>query len=82
MHARLPDRWISGYVFLVAVALGGFHSALALQYVATGTVPAILDAVGLHTHLIGALDLSMVVSVGLLAGAWLWQRRPWGCVGR
>jgi hypothetical protein len=77
---RRPARWVAGFVVLVAVALGAFHSALWLHYVVTGTVPAVLDAVGLHTHLIGALDLSMVVSVGLLAGVWLWQGRPWGYV--
>jgi hypothetical protein len=80
VQARLPARWIGGYVLLVAVALGGFHGALSLQYVVTGDVPAVVEAVGLHTNLIAALDLSMVVSVGLLAGVWLWQRRPWGYV--
>ncbi|WP_263793159.1 hypothetical protein [Salinibacter sp.] len=76
----LPTPWISGFMMLVAVALGGVHAALALRYVATGRVPATLDAIGLHTDLIAALDLTMVVPVALLAGAWLWRGRPWGYV--
>jgi len=64
----------------VALLLGGFYTAQWLQYVLTGTVPAVLDAVGIHTNLIAALDLSMVVSVSLLGGVWLWRQRPWGYV--
>jgi hypothetical protein len=80
VQSDLPVRWISGFMLLVAVALGGFCVALSLQYVATGQVPAMIDAVGLHTNLIAALDLTMVVPVALLAAVWLWQDRPWGYV--
>ncbi|PQJ26819.1 hypothetical protein BSZ35_17955 [Salinibacter sp. 10B] len=75
-----PGRWIGGFMVFVAVVLGGFYVALSLQYLATGEAPAMIDAVGLHTNLIAALDLSMVVSVALLGGVWLWRRRPWGFV--
>lgn len=80
MQSDPPVRWISGFLMAVAVALGGFYVALSLQYVATGQVPAMIDAVGLHTNLIAALDLTMVVPVALLAAVWLWQGRPWGYV--
>jgi len=80
VQSDLPVRWISGFMLLVAVALGGFYVALSLQYVATGQVPAMIDAMGLHTNLIAALDLTMVVPVALLAAVWLWQDRPWGYV--
>lgn len=80
VQARLPARWISGFMVFVAAVLGGFYVALSLQYLATGQAPAMIDAVGLHTNLIAALDLSMVVSVALLGGVWLWRGRPWGFV--
>ena len=80
MAGRLPRRVVGGFMVGVALLLGGFYTAQWLQYVLTGTVPAVLDAVGIHTNLIAALDLSMVVSVGLLGGVWLWRRRPWGYV--
>jgi len=80
MQSDLPVRWISGFMVFVAVALGGFYVTLSLRHVATGEVPAMIDAVGLHTNLIAALDLTMVVPVALLAAVWLWQDRPWGYV--
>ena len=80
VQPSLPARWISGFITLVAVALGGFYVALSLQFVTSGQVPAMIDSVGLHTNLIAALDLTMVVPVGLLAAVWLWQGRPWGYV--
>ena len=80
VQSDLPVRRISGFMLLVAVALGGFYVTLSFQYVATGQVPAMIDAVGLHTNLIAALDLTMVVPVALLAAVWLWQDRPWGYV--
>lgn len=80
VQSDLPVRWISGFMVFVAVALGGFYVTLSLQYVTTGQVPAMIDAVGLHTNLIAALDLTMVVPVALLGAVWLWQRRPWGYV--
>jgi hypothetical protein len=80
VQSDLPVRWISGFMVFVAVALGGFYVTLSLQYVTTGQVPAMIDAVGLHTNLIAALDLTMVVPVALLGAVWLWQDRPWGYV--
>lgn len=80
VRSDLPARWISGFMGLVAAALGGFYVTLSLQYVVTGQVPVMIDAVGLHTNLIAALDLTMVVPVALLGAVWLWQGRPWGYV--
>jgi hypothetical protein len=80
VHPTRHTRWISGFLMFVAVALGGFYVTLSLQYVTSGQVPAMIDAVGLHTNLIAALDLTMVVPVGGLAAVWLWRERPWGYV--
>lgn len=80
VQARLPARWIGGFMMVVAVALGGFHVALSLYFLVTGQAPPMIDAVGLHTNLIAALDLSMVVSVAGLSAVWLWHGLPWGFV--
>jgi hypothetical protein len=37
-------------------------------------------ATGLHTNLIAALDLSLIVPLGGLAAVWLWSRRAAGTV--
>jgi hypothetical protein len=68
------------YMLLVALLLGGFWVSTSLEYVFTGRVPPVIEAVGHPTNVIAALDLSMVVSVALLAGHLLWRRRPWGFV--
>ncbi len=64
----------------VALLLGGFHIFLNIGYVFTGHVPEIVINVEHPTNLISALDLSLVVSFGLLGGVWLWKRQPWGYV--
>lgn len=79
-RAGTPVKWISGYMLLVALFLGGFHISLSLSYVFTGQVPQMIVAVGHPTNLIAALDLSMVTSVYVLGAIWLWKRQPWGYV--
>ena len=64
----------------VALLLGVFHLFLNIRYVFTGHVPEIVINVEHPTNLISALDLSLVVSFGLLGGVWLWKRQPWGYV--
>jgi hypothetical protein len=77
---RAPARLVAGYMLLVCLLLGAFWVTLSLGYVFTGDVPAIVTATGGYTLLIAALDLSMVVSFGIVGGIWLWKRRPWGFV--
>lgn len=80
VRPTLPRRWIAAFMFVVAAGLTAFYGTLSVQYAVTGQVPAMIDAVGLHTNLIAALDLTMVVPVGVLGGVWLWRDRPWGYV--
>ncbi|MFP4228996.1 MAG: hypothetical protein ACLFTE_09235, partial [Salinivenus sp.] len=76
----LPVGRVATFMALVGGSLGGFYVVQSLDYLETGTLPAPIDATGLHTHLIAALDLSTVVPVALLGAAWLWQGEPWGYV--
>lgn len=75
-----PVKWIGGYMMLVVLLLGSFHISLSLTYVLTGQVPDIVINVEHPTNVISALDLSLVVSFGLLGAVWLWKRQPWGYV--
>jgi hypothetical protein len=79
-RASTPVKWISGYMLLVALFLGGFHTAISISYIFTGRVPEMIVAVGHPTNVIAALDLSTVVSVYVLGAIWLWKRQPWGYV--
>ena len=73
-------RFLSGLMIVVSLSLGAFWIAMAVQYLWTGNPPPLVIAVDHPTNVTGALDLWMVVSVGLLAGIWLWQQKPWGYV--
>ena len=73
-------RWVGVLVIAVSLALGGFWVATSAGFLWTGEAPPMVAAVEHPTNVTGALDLWLVVSFGLLGGAWLWQGRGWGYV--
>lgn len=77
---QAPVKRVAAYVISVSALLGGFWIAVTVQSLVSGRPPAMVEATGGTTNLIAALDLSLVVSLGALAGFWLWRRRPWGYV--
>jgi hypothetical protein len=77
---RTPTKWISGYLLLIALFLGGLWIAQTMSFIFTGQAPASLEASGHITEIVFALDLSLLVPGLVLAAIWLWQRRPWGYV--
>ena len=72
------ERAVGMFVIMVSSVLGISWVAVSSGYLWTGTVPAMVRAVGHPTNVAGALDLWLVVSFGLLGGVWLWRRRDWG----
>jgi hypothetical protein len=80
VRIRAADRWIGGLVLLIALLLGVFWSALAVQYAMTGDVPAMVIATGHPTNVTGVLDLWIVVSFGIWGGMSMLMGRPWGYV--
>ncbi len=79
-RSTTPVKWVGGYMAFVSLVLGSFHIILALGFIFTGRVPEIVINVEHPTNIISALDLSLVVSFGLLGAVWLWVRQPWGYV--
>ena len=77
---RTPVRWISGYMLLFALLLGGMWIAMCLSFVASGQVPAPITQTGHPTGVVFATDLSLLVPGLLAGGLLLWRRRPWGFV--
>src|SRR6056297_3533362 len=72
--------WVGWLVTVVAGMLGIFWLTTSAAYLRTGRVPAMVTATGHTTNVTGALDLWLVVTFGLLGGAWLIRGRPWGFV--
>jgi hypothetical protein len=79
-HPRTPVRWISGYMLVFGLLLGGMWIAMCLSFVATGQVPVPITQTGHATGVIFATDLSLLVPGLLAGGLLLWRRRPWGFV--
>lgn len=80
VEVRGVHRAVGTFIIVVSLILGGFWIAISASYVWTGQLPAMVIAVEHPTNITAVLDLWLVVSFGLLAGIWLWQRRAWGYV--
>jgi hypothetical protein len=79
-RAATPVKWIGGYILLFALLLGGLWITRWLGFAVSGQIPADIVQTGHPTGMVYALDLSLLVPNLVLAGTWLWQRRPWGYV--
>jgi hypothetical protein len=79
---RTPRRWISGFLAVLALALGSMWVVVSVQFALTGQVPAgsALVETDSLVRLGIALDLALLVPSYALAAVLLWQRRPWGYV--
>mgnify|MGYP006292003723 CR=1 FL=1 len=79
-RTRLPGRWIAGYLLFVAGGLSAVYCSQCMGFIFQGTIPDIIPRSGHVTHIVPALDLTLLVPWLVLGGLWLWQRRPWGYV--
>ena len=79
-RSGVHDRVVAAFVLGVSLLLGGFWVAQSAAFLLTGSPPAMVEATGHPTNVTGALDLTVVVVLGAVAGAWLWRGRPWGRV--
>lgn len=71
-------RIVAVFLMSIGALLGAFWIALSVNFLFTGSPPAMVAATGHPTNVTGALDLSLVVPLAVVAGLWLWRRRPWG----
>jgi hypothetical protein len=82
LRPRTPTRWISGFLGLLAVGLGGMWIVNALRFAMTGRMPdsSALVETPILVHLAYTLDLSLLVPGYALAAVLLWRRAAWGYV--
>jgi hypothetical protein len=76
--ADAPVRAVGAYLLLVSTGLATVYVVQCVDFLVTGRLPAIVIATGHPTSVVFALDLTLVVPPGVLAGVWIWRRRPWG----
>jgi hypothetical protein len=80
MNNPEPVKWVAGNLGLIGLFLGLAWIAQSIRYVIDGTLPQSLIDSGIHTNIVFALDLTLVVPA-MFVGAWLyWTRRTWGYV--
>ena len=81
--ARGPDpvRKPVGLAMLaMAAILAVMWIGQSLLFVANGKVPQLILDTGGTTHMVAALDLTLIVPLLALGAVWLWKGRPWGRV--
>jgi hypothetical protein len=72
------NRWIAGYLFLIAAMLFAIEVPPAAGFIFTGIIPDMVVKSNHPTSIVYALDLTMVFPTLVVAGYWLWQRKSWG----
>jgi hypothetical protein len=75
-----PIKWISGFMLVFGLLLGGLWVAMSLAFVFTGEVPQPIVATGHPTGVVFATDLALLVPSMLLGAILLWRRQSWGYV--
>ena len=71
-------RWIGGFLATVGAILGGLWVFLAIRFAITGELMADIPADG--THLVFAIDTSLLVPALVWSGILLWRRTARGLV--
>jgi hypothetical protein len=75
-----PLKWVAANLVLIGLFLGFAWIAQSVAYVVNGTLPQSVTDSGIHTAIVFALDLTMIVPP-MFVGAWLyWTHHPWGFV--
>lgn len=76
----IPVKGIAGYLIFVALGLSVVYLIQTAGFIFTGQIPEIIEKTGHVTHIVPALDLSLLVPWLVLGGVWIWKRKPWGYV--
>jgi hypothetical protein len=77
---RAPARLVAGYMAVVGVVFAAMWVAQAVRYLADGTPPKVIAQSGIHTSIVFALDLTLIVPAFLIGAVLLWRRHPAGVV--
>lgn len=75
---RGAARAVGGYLVVLGVMFGVLWTTESLRYAATGRLPQVVTDSGLHTSIVFALDLSLIVPWLVIAGVLLWRRTATG----
>ena len=80
LQKGMPVKWISGYMFVFPVFLGGMWIAKSIGVILSGELPQDIIQTGHTTAMVYATDLSLLMPAVVLGGILLLKRNPWGYV--
>jgi hypothetical protein len=75
-----PARLVGGYMAVVGVMFAAMWITQAVQYLASGTVPKVIGDSGIHTSIVFALDLTLVIPALVIGAGLLWRCQRAGIV--
>lgn len=77
---QTPRKWIAGYMIFVAFGLTLIEGMQIAGFIFTDQLPEIVLKVEHPTHVVPALDLSLLVPWLITGAIWLWKDRAWGYI--
>lgn len=80
LEARTRRTPVCVGMILCAAILAVMWIGQSLVFVANGVVPQLIIDTGGTTHMVAALDLTLIVPPLVLGAVWLRRNRPWGMV--
>ncbi|MCU4752540.1 hypothetical protein OB919_11155 [Halobacteria archaeon AArc-curdl1] len=80
VHGRVSPVVYSGFLWAIALGLALLWLGDLVPPLIEGNQPTIVAELGEQATVSHAIDLAVVVPALVIAGYWLWQRRPWGYV--
>jgi len=75
-----PVRPVAAYLLIIAALFAAVWLKDILPAIAANATPAALEGTKMLTSPVHVMDLSITLPMCVLAGIWLWRRRPWGYV--
>jgi len=73
-------RWVSAYLLLIAIMLCVIEVPPCISFITESKMPDIVTKTNLHTSIVYALDLSLIVPSMFIAAILLWKNKSWGIV--
>ena len=75
---NIPMKWVGVFIAGVSMILIAFHSVIYLQFVFTEDIPNIVLGTPYMTKMVSAVNLLLIVPLGIASAFWIWERNPWG----
>jgi hypothetical protein len=73
-------RLVAGYMAVVGIMFAAMWVSQAVKFITAGTLPKLITDAGIHTSIVFALDLTLIVPAFLLGAVLLWCGHPAGLV--